>query len=83
MRTVHQPKPLEVDRPSILRYLMVVLAVGVPLLTVPGVLGLPAEAFILASTIVLLFGGAVLTAHRSGPGGVRRLFSGTLRWRRL
>lgn len=72
---------LRLERPTVARYVLGVLAVGIPLLTVPVVMGLPVELFLLALVYVVLLGGAVLTAQRSGPGGVRKLFSGVLHWR--
>ncbi len=55
------------------------LAVGV--MMVPVVLGLPIEPFLLVALYVVLLGGAMMVARRSGPGGIRRLFSGLLHWR--
>jgi uncharacterized protein len=72
---------LAIPRASINRYLTLVLALGIPLLAVPAVAGLPIEPFLLALTYGLLLGGAILLARRSGPGGVKRLFSGALHWR--
>ena len=72
---------LQLERRTVVRYVLGVLAAGIPLLTVPVVMGWPVELFLLLLVYVVLLGGAVLTARRSGPGGVRRLFSGVLHWR--
>lgn len=80
--TEHPTTPdLDVEPSSVRRYLAVVLALGIPLLAVPAVAGLPIEPFLLIVTYVVLLGGAIRVARRSGPGGVRRLFRGALRWR--
>lgn len=45
-----QPEPttqLDVDRRSVVRYVIIVLALGIPLLTAPSMTGLAAEPFIL------------------------------------
>lgn len=76
-----QEQTLHVDRQTINRYVAGVLAIGIPVLTIPAVVGLPGEPFILILVYVLLLGGSILVARGSGPGGVRRLFSGVLHWR--
>jgi uncharacterized protein len=73
--------PLQPTAASVRRYLTLVLLLGIPLLTIPAVAGLPVEPFLLITTYVLLLGGAIVVAHRTGPGGVRRLFRGVLHWR--
>jgi uncharacterized protein len=73
--------PLRLAPASFRRYLTFVLSLGIPLLSVPAIAGLPIEPFLLVMTYVLLLGGAIFVAHRTGPGGVRRLFRGVLHWR--
>jgi uncharacterized protein len=73
--------PLQLAPASLRRYLTFVLSLGIPLLAIPAVVGLPIEPFLLITTYLLLLGGATVIAHRTGPGGVRRLFRGVLRWR--
>lgn len=72
---------LQVPSHLVRRYLAAVMVIGTALMAIPAVTDLPAEPFILAMVFLPLLGGAVLTAHRSGPGGVRQLSSGVLRWR--
>jgi len=72
---------LRLDRRSVIRFVLAVVAIGIPLLTIPVVTGLPAEPFLLVLVYGLYLGGAVLTARRAGPGGIRRLFAGVLHWR--
>lgn len=78
---VQRTEALRLERRTVLRYVLGVLAAGIPLLTIPVVAGLPVEPFLLALGYVVLLGGAIVTARRSGPGGVRQLFSGVLHWR--
>ena len=80
MRTKQDPQQLHVEHRVVARYVATVLAVGLPLLAVPVIVGLPLEPFLLLTTIGVLFGGAVLTARTSGSGGVRRLLRGALHW---
>ena len=72
---------LRLDRQTVIRYATAVVALGVPLLTIPVVADLPVEPFLLLLVYVVYLGGAVLVARRRGPGGVGRLFAGALRWR--
>lgn len=72
---------LKLDRPAVIRFVTGVVAVGTPLLTIPIVVGAPAEPFLLLLVYGVYLGGGIRTARRSGPGGVRRLFRGVLRWR--
>jgi uncharacterized protein len=72
---------LDLPRRSVDRYVAGVLILGIPTLAIPAVTGLPVEPFLLGLVYVVLLGGAVLTARRSGPDGVRRLFRGVLHWR--
>jgi uncharacterized protein len=78
-----QPTPgtLELDRRTVAWYVGAVVAVGIPLMAIPAILGLESGPFILILVYVPLLGGAILSARRAGPGGIRRLFSGVLRWR--
>jgi uncharacterized protein len=71
---------LQLDRRTVVRYATAVVATGVLLLTIPVVADLPVEAFLLSLVYVVYLGGAVLVARRTGPGGIRRLFAGVLRW---
>lgn len=73
--------PLQVPPRLVHRYLLAVVIIGTALMAVPAVTDLPVEPFILAMVFGPLLGGAVLTAHLSGPDGVRQLFSGVFRWR--
>jgi uncharacterized protein len=72
---------LDLDRRTVVRYLVWVVPVGFAALAVPAITGLPAEPFLLLLVYGVLLGGAIYVARRSGPGGVRRLFSGVLHWR--
>lgn len=63
-------------------FLALTLLVSWPLLTVPLVTGLPPEPFLLVVCYVGLLGSALLvTRWTGGPGAIRRLLSGILRWR--
>jgi len=73
--------PLQLAATSVRRYLTLVLSLGIPLLAIPAIADLPVEPFLLITTYGLLLGGAIAVAHRTGPGGVRRLFRGVLHWR--
>ena len=61
-------------------YLLLAVGIGVVLLSIPVIAGLPIEPFILAGTYFVLLGGAIIAVRRSG-GEVRQLFRGALRWR--
>lgn len=71
---------LQLDRRTVVRYVTAVVATGMLLLTIPVVADLPVEPFLLLLVYVVYLGGAVLVARRTGPGGIRRLFAGVLRW---
>jgi uncharacterized protein len=75
------PASVGIDESRIRRYLALVLSLGIPLLAIPAIADLPIEPFLLVVTYVLLLGGAIAVAHRTGPGGIRRLFRGALQWR--
>ena len=81
MQTDATSQALQVPPRLVHRYLVAVMILGTALMALPAVTGLPAEPFILAMVFGPLLGGAVLTARRSSPGGVRQLFSGIFRWR--
>jgi membrane protease YdiL (CAAX protease family) len=81
MQTDTTIQRLQVPSRLVYWYLVAVMIIGTALMAVPAVTDLPAEPFILAMVFGPLLGGAMLTARRSGPGGVRQLFSGVLRWR--
>lgn len=65
----------------VVRYTVTATIVGLALVGAPVLLGLPTEPFLLVLTYGVLVGGSVLAARRAGPGGVRLLFRGLLRWR--
>jgi uncharacterized protein len=69
---------LHLADPLVKRYVTGVLLLGIPLLTIPAVTGLPVEPFLLILVYVVLLGGAVLTARTQSPDAVRRLFRGVL-----
>lgn len=63
-------------------FVAIALFVGWSLLTVPAVIGLPPEPFLLAVCYVGLLGTSlVLTRLSGGRGAIRRLLRGVLRWR--
>ena len=80
MHTAKTP-PVEITLRSLTRYIVIATALATALLSVPIFTGLPTEIFLLIAMYVVLLGGAVIVARRSGPGGIRRLFSGLLHWR--
>lgn len=66
----------------LLRPLLLMLGVALPVLTLPAAVGWPVEPFLLFTTYVVLLGGSVWSARRSGGSpAVRRLFHGLMRWR--
>lgn len=75
------PHHLQVPFRLFRRHVVTALIIGAALMAVPAVTDLPVEPFILAMVYGPLLGGAMFTAHRSGPGGLRQLFRGVLRWR--
>lgn len=66
---------------AVMQYTIAVTLLGAGVLAIPFIVGVPAEPFLMVLVYGVLLGGAVLTARRSGPGGIRALFSGLLRWR--
>ena len=63
-------------------FLIMILAVGWPSLVIPDLTGLSNIPFLLVVNFVGLFGSALLvTRWTAGPGAIRRLLAGTLRWR--
>lgn len=72
---------LNLDRSTVIRYVIWVLVMGISALAVPAVTGLPAEPFLLLLVYGVLLAGAIVAARRSVPDGVRRLFRGALHWR--
>lgn len=63
-------------------FVTVVLSMGLPLLTLAAVLGIPQEPFLLLVTYLGLTGAALLiTRWTAGPGAVRALLGRLLRWR--
>ena len=69
------------DHRSVVRYTIITTALGLVLLGAPALVGQPSEPGILVLTYGVLLGGSVLTARRAGPGSIRLLFRGLLRWR--
>jgi membrane protease YdiL (CAAX protease family) len=63
-------------------FLIMTLVVAWPALVIPDLTGLPEIPFLLVANFVGLFGSALLvTRWTGGPGAIRRLLAGTLRWR--
>ena len=81
MQSDTTPRPLRIQSRLVHRYMVAILVIGTTLLAIPAAFDLPAEPFLLTMTFGPLLGGAVLTARRSGAGGVRQLFNGAFRWR--
>ena len=81
MQTEQDPQQLNVENRFVARYTAAAVALVLTTLAIPVILGLPLEPFLLLTTIGVLFGGAVLTAQISDPGGVRRLLTGALHWK--
>lgn len=81
MHTTAKTPQLEIEQGTLVRYLVTITALGIAVLTVPAVMGIETSPFLLVNQYVLMLGGAMLAARRTGPGGVRRLFSGLLHWR--
>lgn len=81
MQTDATTQHLQVPSRLVHRYLVAAVTIGAALMTVPALSDLPVEPFILAMVFGPLLGGAVFTASRTGPGGVRQLLSGVVRWR--
>jgi membrane protease YdiL (CAAX protease family) len=69
------------DHRSVVRYTIITTVLGLAIMAAPALVDQPSEVGALVMTYGLLLGGSVITARRAGPGGVRRLFSGLLRWR--
>lgn len=69
------------DHAVVMRYTALVTVLGFLSLGIPVLAGLPVEPFLLVLTYGGLLGGSVFAARRAGPGGVRLLFRGLLRWR--
>lgn len=72
---------LDMERSTVTRYVMWVVAVGISTLAVPAITGLPTEPFLLLLVYGVLLGGAIVVARQSGPDGVRGLFRGAMHWR--
>lgn len=69
-------------RRPVTTFVTVVLSIGLPLLTLAAVLGLPQEPFLLVIVYLGLTGTAlVITRWADGPGAVRKLLGRLLRWR--
>lgn len=79
--TTSSPTVAAFDHRSVVRYTIITTVLGLAIMTAPALIGQPSEPAILVLTYGLLLGGSVLTARRAGPGGVRLLFRGLLRWR--
>lgn len=82
MSMTTSPPTVEVfDHRTVVRYTIIATVLGLAVLGGPALIGVPSDPFILVLTYIVLLGGSVLTARRSGRGGVRLLFRGLLRWR--
>lgn len=82
MSTTASPPTVEAfDHRTVVRYTIIATVLGLATLGGPALIGVPSDPFILVLTYIVLLGGSVLVARRSGPGGVRLLFRGLLRWR--
>jgi membrane protease YdiL (CAAX protease family) len=85
--TIASPTPPVRARPGAVRrpiatFLAFAFGIGLPLLTVPAVTGLPEAPFLLVTVYVGLAGSALLlTRWTGGRPAVRALLSGVLRWR--
>lgn len=81
MKDEPQQQAIHLERRVVRRYVTGVVGLGIPIMAIPAVFGTEEAPFILVLVYVVLLGGALLVARRSGPGGVSRLFSGVLHWR--
>lgn len=72
---------LELKSRAVTAFTVIGVGLAVGVMMVPVVVGLPIEPFLLVALYVVLLGGAMMVARRTGPGGIRRLFSGLLHWR--
>ena len=73
--------PSSFDHRVVVRYTIIATVLGLAILGAPALVGAPSDPFILVLTYGVLLTGSVLTARRAGPGGIRLLFQGLLRWR--
>ena len=70
------------QRRPVTAYLVGALGIGLPLLVVPAIAGVPMMPFVLPMTYIAFLGSAlVVTRLTDGPGGVRQLLSRLLIWR--
>ncbi len=70
------------QRRPITAFLVGALGIGLPLLVIPAVAGIPLMPFVLPMTYIAFLGSALaVTRLTDGPGGIRRLLSRLLIWR--
>ncbi len=70
------------QRRPITAFLVGALGIGLPLLMIPAIAGIPLMPFLLPMTYIAFLGSAlVVTRLTDGPGGVRQLLSRLLIWR--
>ncbi|HEV2773484.1 MAG TPA: CPBP family intramembrane glutamic endopeptidase [Thermoleophilaceae bacterium] len=70
------------QRRPITAFLVGALGIGLPLLMIPAIAGIPLMPFLLPMTFIGFLGSALVVTHLAGgPGAVRRLLSRLLIWR--
>ena len=70
------------QRRPLTAFLLLVFGIGLPLLSIPAITGIPTAPFLLVLVfLVLLVPALVVTRLADGPGAVRRLLSRVLIWR--
>jgi uncharacterized protein len=90
MRTESQHEALQLDHRSVKRahgdplkgFVVLALGIGLPLLTIPLIVGIPMAPFLLAMVYFALLAPAlIMTRRANGPGAIRQLLKRTLIWR--
>jgi uncharacterized protein len=70
------------QRRPVTAYLIGALGIGLPLLVVPAIAGIPLIPFVLPMTYIAFLGSALVVTRLAGePGAVRQLLSRLLIWR--